>query len=316
MPIEEAVDFFEPPGDRPPHADPRRRRSGLRPARSAGTDAVGGEASGSSSPPSCRSARPAAPSTSSTSRPRACTSRTSASCWSCCRLVDPGNSVLVIEHNLDVIKTADWVIDMGPEGGTGGGMVVARARRNTWPRPRRATRAFLRPILDGRCRQRGQDPAQGHSGSDHHDRQGRIEEVGRQEVAGEELRSQEVDSEEFDGEEGCEPGCGEKDHHEERDGQEGDGCERWGCEDREQAHGREEVRHEVVEGRRQGRSLILRRLWRWCYDHRTHRRPMKPARSPPRLANDGPRRRPRTSPSTTRSCHDSRDVRAEPERTD
>ena len=40
------------------------------------------------------------------------------------RLVDGGNTVVVIEHNMDVIKTADWIIDMGPEGGEGGGRII------------------------------------------------------------------------------------------------------------------------------------------------------------------------------------------------
>ena len=40
------------------------------------------------------------------------------------RLRDAGNTIVIIEHNLDVIKTADWLIDMGPEGGDGGGMIV------------------------------------------------------------------------------------------------------------------------------------------------------------------------------------------------
>jgi excinuclease ABC subunit A len=46
------------------------------------------------------------------------------------RLVDTGNTVVVIEHNLDVIKCADWVIDMGPEGGAGGGQVIAEELPN------------------------------------------------------------------------------------------------------------------------------------------------------------------------------------------
>ena len=41
------------------------------------------------------------------------------------RLRDHGNTVVVIEHNLDVVKTADWVIDLGPEGGNGGGRIIA-----------------------------------------------------------------------------------------------------------------------------------------------------------------------------------------------
>ena len=56
-------------------------------------------------------------------------------------LVDKGNTVVVIEHNLDVIKTADWIVDMGPEGGAAGGTVVAQGTRKTLPPCRRATRA-------------------------------------------------------------------------------------------------------------------------------------------------------------------------------
>jgi excinuclease ABC subunit A len=40
-------------------------------------------------------------------------------------LRDHGNTVVVIEHNLDVVKTADWIVDLGPEGGSGGGQIIA-----------------------------------------------------------------------------------------------------------------------------------------------------------------------------------------------
>ena len=47
------------------------------------------------------------------------------------QLRDAGNTIVVIEHNLDVIKTADWLIDIGPEGGAGGGYVVAQGTPET-----------------------------------------------------------------------------------------------------------------------------------------------------------------------------------------
>ncbi|MEY3365601.1 MAG: UvrABC system protein [Actinomycetota bacterium] len=64
------------------------------------------------------------------------------------RLVDQGNTVLVIEHNLEVIKTADWIIDMGPEGGDGGGEVVAQGTPETVAKVKASyTGRFLQPLL-------------------------------------------------------------------------------------------------------------------------------------------------------------------------
>ena len=67
------------------------------------------------------------------------------------RLVDQGNTVLVIEHNLDVIKTADWLVDMGPEGGSRGGMVVAEGTpEEVAANADSYTGQFLAPLLEGR----------------------------------------------------------------------------------------------------------------------------------------------------------------------
>jgi excinuclease ABC subunit A len=64
------------------------------------------------------------------------------------RLTDAGNTVVVIEHNLDVIKTADWVIDLGPEGGDAGGEIVATGTPEAIAaNPASYTGAHLKPVL-------------------------------------------------------------------------------------------------------------------------------------------------------------------------
>ncbi|MBA3453658.1 MAG: excinuclease ABC subunit UvrA [Deltaproteobacteria bacterium] len=79
------------------------------------------------------------------------------------RLVEGGNTVLVIEHNLDVIKTADWIIDMGPEGGAAGGEVIATGTPEQVAQIAASyTGQFVKPLLE-RAR-RGPRPARGNGG--------------------------------------------------------------------------------------------------------------------------------------------------------
>jgi excinuclease ABC subunit A len=79
------------------------------------------------------------------------------------RLVDGGNSVIVIEHNLDVIKSADYVVDLGPEGGDEGGRIVCEGTPEEVARnPASHTGRFLAPLLAGaerpKKRKRGFSP--------------------------------------------------------------------------------------------------------------------------------------------------------------
>ena len=69
------------------------------------------------------------------------------------RLRDHGNTIIVIEHNLDVIKTADWIIDLGPEGGSGGGLVVGEGTPEDLAKNSNSfTGKFLRPLLDSQSK--------------------------------------------------------------------------------------------------------------------------------------------------------------------
>ena len=66
------------------------------------------------------------------------------------RLREQGNSVVVIEHNLDVIKTADWIIDLGPEGGDGGGLIIAEGTpEDVAANPKSHTGYYLKNVLPG-----------------------------------------------------------------------------------------------------------------------------------------------------------------------
>src|SRR5207302_9426655 len=72
------------------------------------------------------------------------------------RLVDHGNTVVVIEHNLDVLKTADWLIDLGPEGGDKGGYVIAEGTpEQLSANAKSSTGEYLRGVLDKAGRRNG-----------------------------------------------------------------------------------------------------------------------------------------------------------------
>ena len=64
-------------------------------------------------------------------------------------LRDKGNTIVVIEHNLDVVKTADWIVDLGPEGGSGGGEIIAEGTPEDVAKSKRSyTGQYLKPLLE------------------------------------------------------------------------------------------------------------------------------------------------------------------------
>jgi excinuclease ABC subunit A len=67
------------------------------------------------------------------------------------RLVDGGNTVIVIEHNLDVIAEADWILDLGPEGGAGGGRIVAQCTPQELAKMPTPTGVALREVSERRA---------------------------------------------------------------------------------------------------------------------------------------------------------------------
>jgi excinuclease ABC subunit A len=73
------------------------------------------------------------------------------------RLVDAGNTVVVIEHNLDVIAEADWLIDLGPEGGSGGGRIVAKGTPEAVARVGKGSHTAV--VLSRFLAERGRGPA-------------------------------------------------------------------------------------------------------------------------------------------------------------